>query len=639
MTNITINKGRVHVKDFATFTITPGKTVEDVSLIKDSMQNGIVIRIAATHAGKYNKNHRFYIPDKVKAGVSSWTANFGKPILVHHDEKHDAIGRAVAAKYVELAPGSFMDHKINDSKYRIADTRFWDALSSNKISFLEKVNMIKAADAIIRDSAFQGLGYIELAAHITDPDAIQKIRDGRYLTGSVGASSDHAVCNVCSQDWASEGRCDHEMGTVYDDVKAGLIFGNLDYEEWSFVNNPADVKSSVLDIKNNTEKVFVLTPVSDQTEDKEIMTVNIKDFTEEQTIALLDKAFSTTGGLTEEESELIYELMVQDMDPTVVTDAKLSSEKRKSLPSSTFCGPDKSFPVPDCAHVTAARKLIGKYKGTGSKDSILACVDRKALAFGCDSAKDATIVTIAATDDVNDTIAIQAGHASNILNCTGDALKSILDNDQGKKLIAELIATGLVLDLSVHTQFLENQAKWEAEKAQLILAKDSVIEVATKDMKDQLKALRTELKAVFDDAIALEDKVLALTVENRKLKVDKLETLYKLDSSLTDEVKNTFIKLNDDILEQSISTLSAKVDIQKIVDRLSVDTNTSTIEKVNFPAGTIETSGNVTDGPTFASQAKVDDTYRKILIGERNSVKADAYYKDAVQKGLARVRN
>jgi len=65
-------------------------------------------------------------------------------------------------------------------------------------------------------------------------------------------------------------------------------------------------------------------------------------------------------------------------------DAKLSTEKRKKLKSSAFCGPNKSFPVPDCAHVTAARRLIGRYKGEGSKQRILACVSRKAKAMGCE---------------------------------------------------------------------------------------------------------------------------------------------------------------------------------------------------------------------------------------------------------------
>jgi len=53
-------------------------------------------------------------------------------------------------------------------------------------------------------------------------------------------------------------------------------------------------------------------------------------------------------------------------------DAKLSTAQRKKLSGSTFCGPGRSFPVPDCAHVTAARRLIGRAKvGSATKSKIL----------------------------------------------------------------------------------------------------------------------------------------------------------------------------------------------------------------------------------------------------------------------------
>lgn len=78
--------------------------------------------------------------------------------------------------------------------------------------------------------------------------------------------------------------------------------------------------------------------------------------------------------------------IVPNMDPE---DAKLSASKRKSLSSSTFCGPNRSFPVPDCAHVTAARRLLGRYKGPGNKSSILACVNRKSKQLSCDKGNDA----------------------------------------------------------------------------------------------------------------------------------------------------------------------------------------------------------------------------------------------------------
>ena len=76
---------------------------------------------------------------------------------------------------------------------------------------------------------------------------------------------------------------------------------------------------------------------------------------------------------------------LRDAIASGVLDAKLSAQTRKKLSASTFCGPNKSFPVPDCAHVIAARRLIGRYKGPGSKQKILSCVSRKAKSMSCDS--------------------------------------------------------------------------------------------------------------------------------------------------------------------------------------------------------------------------------------------------------------
>jgi len=85
--------------------------------------------------------------------------------------------------------------------------------------------------------------------------------------------------------------------------------------------------------------------------------------------------------------EDFYEVFVlPELDVIGATDAKLSAEQRKGMKSSMFCGPNRSFPVPDCAHVTAARRLIGRFKG--NKSGILACVNRKAKALGCDKSKD-----------------------------------------------------------------------------------------------------------------------------------------------------------------------------------------------------------------------------------------------------------
>jgi hypothetical protein len=73
-------------------------------------------------------------------------------------------------------------------------------------------------------------------------------------------------------------------------------------------------------------------------------------------------------------------------------DAELSTEKRNSLPESSFCGPDRSFPIPDCAHVTAAKRLIGRSKYSEStKSKIMACVNKKATRMSCESSDEVEV--------------------------------------------------------------------------------------------------------------------------------------------------------------------------------------------------------------------------------------------------------
>ncbi len=72
-----------------------------------------------------------------------------------------------------------------------------------------------------------------------------------------------------------------------------------------------------------------------------------------------------------------------------VGDKKLTAEAREKLPDSVFCGPERSFPVPDCAHVTAARRLIGKAKlSDDQKKKVLSCVSKRADSLSCGSEAD-----------------------------------------------------------------------------------------------------------------------------------------------------------------------------------------------------------------------------------------------------------
>jgi hypothetical protein len=65
-------------------------------------------------------------------------------------------------------------------------------------------------------------------------------------------------------------------------------------------------------------------------------------------------------------------------------DAKLSTKARKALPDSAFCGPNRSFPVHDAAHVRNALARLPQAStfSADQKARILACVRRRASKLG-----------------------------------------------------------------------------------------------------------------------------------------------------------------------------------------------------------------------------------------------------------------
>lgn len=117
--------------------------------------------------------------------------------------------------------------------------------------------------------------------------------------------------------------------------------------------------------------------------------VVVEPILSEEDMALYSVAKSIVDAGLLDEGTIDHEFSV-DMIKDLATsfDAKLTTEQRKKLRASTFCGPDRSFPVPDCAHVTAARRLIGRAKlSEEQKKRVLSCVSRKAKSLSCDNAE------------------------------------------------------------------------------------------------------------------------------------------------------------------------------------------------------------------------------------------------------------
>ena len=410
----------IHFIDQVTFNQIPDivTNITDSTLFNSMAPvNGVLrIKIAATHSGKITKNNGFYQPSKMKDGVKTWTDQYNKPILVHHNDEKDSIGRVVSASYVDISSGFLA--VVNSNKetilcdsIKLTEFNNGSLLKEDNIKFIN--DYFVSNSELLNNPDYQGLGYIELIADISDPDAIQKFLDKRYLTGSVGLSTDSAICSICDLDWAdddTEEICEHRPGRIYDGKKCVLIAGNLFYREWSPVNNPADTHSTVLEIINSVTNDIKLINITNSVEDSTVNNnggENMEDDNKGILSIHLDAVYlndivnfftqEVYDNLVGDDSwgkdyaEMLYCLYLDTKEEDKETvkqnilDAKLSSAQRKSMSSSSFCGPNRSFPIPDCAHVTAAKRLIGRYKGPGDKTAIMSCVNRKAKRLGCKS--------------------------------------------------------------------------------------------------------------------------------------------------------------------------------------------------------------------------------------------------------------
>lgn len=676
---------------------------------------GLIAQIAATHAGIITRNHGFYLPDRMKSGVTSWTDNYAKPILLHHQEHQDPVGRVISAAYVDTS-GAILDqydgHTVKDSHGKEIGTITEELLRdflSDKMPFGQKVDIIRSLfkSTILDDKLYEGMGFIQITGQITNNEAIQKLLDGRYVTGSVGATTNRAVCSVCRKDWTEEGPCEHRPGAIYDGSKAFIIAGDLIYEEYSFVNVPADRHSRVLElnyngIKNSIEianeytgrmyEVQLEFPQYDSLQEASEMT-KVKDkvtTTQDEVVPPAETAPSTTvvqppaeptaeetldtlldhvlagQNLSDEEEDKLYDAMWAEVEAAVkdgelkltdevLKDAKLSTAKRKKLAKSTFCGPDKSFPVPDCAHVTAARRLIGRYKGSGNKESILACVSRKAKSMGCPGMDGKKMMSDAVTETLPENtqqqnVAQQDNmHAGHLLR---QAL-AMIETDSGEEMY--MSSPGAEKEQPLLTDEETTTLRTLMKRMAGLVGKDAFIraavseglsidpeeekalldEVAHKEedlgaLREQLAVAQVELGNLVKDGAVLQDSLVKEKVKTRQAKELYVCLLSQLRDSKVE--KPDLVPLSDENLDLEVTRLTEVVDITKIVDKLGDGMSRNPTGVIEDPTQVRDQKDNQESKVSADSLAKIEENYYRILFtkGEKT---AEAYKARMIREG------
>lgn len=590
-------------------------------------------KIAATHAARVTGNHGFYLPDKMKNGAGTWLAPFAKPILLHHEKTDDAIGRVRDARYVDISQGFRADmikRKDSITDLEVSDNLI-DAFFEGKLEPTQVVDVVRFCfldQQFAKDPSYPGVGYIELTASITDPDSIKKVIDQRYLTGSIGARTDAAICSICKKDWADDSFCDHRPGKTYKvnevDTVCVLIAGNLIYSEYSFVNAPADDLSQTLELFVDGEKKDSISTtvakdsiyeVAFDLEDsltefeaetdlvlsdsqQEVVQEPEKELSEQERLInslkeTLGDSFEEVIGTEPTVSDLLYGQMFLDLegeDLQKLVDAKLSAAARKKLPASTFCGPDKSFPVGDCAHFSAALRLLGKYKGPGDKNRIRACIERKGSRLGCTS------------KSKKDTIGIGQFNLDWFDKFEDDELLQLQNG-----LTAAMKERGM-------EEYVENKVA------------DSNIECEEiKNKLEQLDSLQKELATAYETQNALDEQMSKVTKELKENFIDFVIFINGFTGATIN--KDELITKTEDELRNMLNVLYTQVDSKQIFEKIN-----SGLTK-DAPQQTVE-------DPTLGFRQEVKDEVKKpvVIDAERLAEIRDCAIKILVNQGFDKAK-
>lgn len=494
-------------------------TKKNVKELKDSLEKGkaLIVKVKATHGGYINGNRYYYTSDSMENATKTWIKPFNKPVLVHHTDDSDPIGRVIDAEYIPI-----------------------------------KTNRKNKAR-----------GYILLTLRISNQDAIEKIIDGRYMTVSVGSKPENAICSICDRNIAVDGLCDHRRGSTYDDR---LCYWSIDinkYTEVSFVNKPADeyqkgIEESELSDKNVEDDLnfdIEINKAECYLEDEEKINMKINSFD-------IDKV---DGTWTEDDLKMVDWLMDQMENDETLEDAKLTTTARKKLSAGTFCGPNRSFPVNDCLHYRVALSYLNRYKGPGDKSRIKACIERRGKKLGCPSAVKKTKDNKEGID-VEDKLVKQFEDEINGLKEFKDKYKTVKSEYDVIVKDKETLVTekqDLETQLSDKAKDIETLneelIKFKGEKHQRLV--DSLYELRvnldkkdTKDLSDEeIKSYKENLSKRTDES--LNDSISDLTIEVETKNDKPKEPSEKISKDSNDTQNESQTKIEDGNTKTEIEDL------------------------------------------------------------------------------------
>lgn len=530
-------KKPIAISDYVEFTAKPiavEKGKRHFFETKDSTSytgHSLRARIRMTFAGLATKNDAIYLPDEMFKGARTWTDPFAKPVLKHHDEMKDPIGRVIDVRYVDTT------NQAVQLDSRAADLMrvFRDKAAKPKKRLQTVPLFLELQDAY---TDYRGVGHIEGLWELSDPDSIQKVLDGRLLTVSTSFMPQGAYCSSCAQegeltDWRHD-YCDHNRGDVVDGVRCVAVPHGFDYSEASFVNDPAAEHAQLLefgeglDFADAHSKVRIPVPyslITDAVLVKGEKAFRFSDATQvEIPQALADLAPANTS--TEKDATVIGENeqredfasqgkdmkfaeLIQDTDSNYEAiveflpegASRLTGVLLADLEDSVFIGPNRTFPVKDLAHAEAIKELMEKVEDSDPRTSLLEILGAKLEALNATQEE-----APAATEEEAETETSETDSETE----TPEIDKLLADNGLAKITVAALAAlqeaAEKALDLSISRDMFKQRSKSLETDVAALEAQNTEL------LRDHKKALAEQLvDAQLAGGKEIEDKAKAVS--------------------------------------------------------------------------------------------------------------------------------
>lgn len=220
---------------------------------KDSSKNKVYV--IQTHSDM-PINNRLYLQEELEKAVNTFTDPFKKPILLHHDDWSEPIGR--------------VNNQVYYPKASVGEAENYYGV---------KINVPE-----------ESTGFVLLECEIMNESIYKKIEDGIYNTVSIGFRAKQLTCNICGADITDiEDYLEHEhqAGKVYDGRTMYVVPHGIVFDEISYVNTPADPYAVTIKLgeKEEISELEFVNYVND------IVKSSIKtQFTDENNVNPVDKA-------------------------------------------------------------------------------------------------------------------------------------------------------------------------------------------------------------------------------------------------------------------------------------------------------------------------------------------------------------